>query len=77
MAEALFKALIRDDEKAYYNKKARKSRGVCGSESRNFRRGVMTTVTERHGGWGEAKISIKSVTYFVYGPLLLLLLNYY
>ena len=32
--------------------------------------GVMTTVTECHrgGGRGEAKISKKSVTYFVYGP---------
>ena len=53
MAEALFKALIRGYETAYYNKKARKSKEVCvlggggdlgdGSESRNFRWEVMTT----------------------------------
>ena len=32
MAEALFKALIRSYEKAYYNKRARKSKEVVGVE---------------------------------------------
>ena len=43
--------------------------GWGGSESRNFQRGVMTTVTECHRGVvREAKISKNGITYFVYSP---------
>ena len=57
MAKALFKSLIRDYEKAYYNKKGQEVQvggggGVLAQSDVivDGGGGVMTTVTERHRG---------------------------